>query len=167
VDVLSYFNGPWRQPRGVLSVTGEDGVHLGGPFVEPLDPDLDEDQQARVRASFICLAPPCAGHVGFSNDELNDAIQTVRAHRFDSLTGKEGASKYAIDGVVRGYLALEGIRERGGWSGNEVLPGVVEVCFSYWDGERAATARWRTTPASGTVRYCNRDAKRMSWWPTY
>lgn len=165
VDVVACFNGPWRQPRGVLEIVGNDGVFLGGPFAALLDPDLEEDDHARVEASFICLAPPVAGQEPYSTVALLDAVAAVKAHRFEAVPGSEGPSRHPVGLVVEQYLSVDGVRERDGWAATEVLPGVVEVTFSYWDGEKPAVSQWHTTPASGAVRYCNREAKWMSWWP--
>lgn len=167
VEVVAYFNGPWRQPHGVLEIAGTDGVFLGGRFAALLDPDLEEDNHARVEASFICLAPPTAGHAQLSDAALLEATAAVKAHRFEAVPGQRGPSRHPVGLVVEQYLSVDGIRERDGWAAVEVLPGVVEVTFSYWDGEKSAIGRWQTTPASGALRYCNREAKRMSWWPDY
>jgi hypothetical protein len=69
--------------------------------------------------------------------------------------------------VVEHFLAVPGLRLRDGWSARELLPGLVEVRFSYWNGDDEADAIWHVVPTANSIRYRNRYAKYLSWLPDY
>ena len=166
VTVLAYFNGPWAQPESVIEIVGADGANLAGPHADLIDPDV-EDSDTRLRARFECVAPPVGGVEALSDSGLLAAIDALKA----SVLEVEGKANPRSDGpvseVVDHMMSYPDLREKDGWSAREVLPGVVEVTYSYWNGEKPDAALWHVIPSCGSVRYRNWSAKFLSWLPDY
>ena len=160
VEVLAYFNGPWQQPDGVLDVVGKDGASLVGPYADPVDPDV-EDSDTRLRARFECVAPPLHDAASLTAEDLERAVAVLRSSTI--LTPDRRPSAGTVDETVQYFMGSPGLREHEGWLGREVAPGLVEVSFSYWDGERPSSSVWHVIPSAGSVRYRNKHAKWMSW----
>jgi len=164
VEVLAYFNGPWRQPEGVLAVVGRDGASLVGPFAELIDPDV-EDSDTRLTARFECVAPPPTGTDELTQDELDAAVALLKSSTIET-PGKQ-PSDGTVEETVQWFMGAPGLKPDAGWSAREVAPGVVEVGFSFFDGDRPSVAIWHVLPSAETVRYRNRHAKSMSWLAPY
>lgn len=159
VNVLAYFNGPWKQPESVLAIAGRDGLHLVGPHAVPVDPDV-EDSDTRLQATFECLAPPLRNTPALEADDLQAGLVQLKASR---LMLKYGRATKSVGETVALFLSTAGLSEKEGWSTRELLPGVVEVRLSYWNGPgKEAEAIWHVIPTCGAIRYRNRYAKYMS-----
>lgn len=159
VTVLAYFNGPWGQPSSVLAITGRDGAHLVGPNAVPIDPDV-EDSHTRLEARFECVAPPLQAAEPLSEEDLQRALEYLKESR---LMLKHGRATTSIGETIALFLSTPDLMERDGWRVREVLPGVVEARFSFWNGTgEPAEAVWHVIPRRGSIRYRNRHAKSMS-----
>lgn len=162
VEVLAYFNGPWQQPEAVVQIVGRHGAHLVGPLAQPIDPDL-WDSHTALNATFDCLAPPMREAPPLSDTEVQAAMRLTLEHffTFDQRSARN------LGDTVAGFMTYPGLREHDGWSSAEIAPGLVEVRFSYWNGDHPDVAVWHCVPASREVRFRNRAAKNFSWWPPY
>ncbi len=160
VEVLAYFNGPWQQPNAVIEIVGKDGASLVGPHADLVDPDV-EDSDTRLSARFECVAPPLKAATVLTASELEHAVDVLRSSTI--VTPGRDPSSGTVEETVRYFMGSPGLREHEGWKSREVAPGLVEVAFSYFDGERPASAIWHVIPAAGSVRYRNKYAKWMSW----
>jgi len=166
VRVLAYINGPWKQPKQVEAILGKHGAHLVGEFAVPIDPDV-EDSDVRFEAQFECLAPAPSSQGPMSDAELGEALDLLRRSRLEVRGHEKPLSHNPVGEVVGWFLGTSGLSIRDGWRATEHVPGVVEIGFSFWNGERPAEALWHVIPSSGSVRYRNRHAKYMSWSPDY
>lgn len=164
VEVCSYFNGPWQQPEHVLRITGVDGEKLIGKLAQPLDPDLDETNYA-VAGRFECPAPPLKAETPLSTEEVAGAVALLKGSVLDVESHDPVRSSEPVGEVVRLFMTFSGLREREGWNASTTVPGIVDVTYSYWDGERPAEAHWQVMPRSKQIRYRNRSAKTLSWSP--
>lgn len=162
VRVHAQFRGPWRQPASVLDVIGSGGMNLAGQLAQPLDPDVDETDHA-VQGEFECPAPPLRNELVLSEDEISGAIELLR----NTVLPVSDAppSSATVGEAVAVYMQAPGLRERAGWDAKLLAPGLVEVSYSYWDGEKPATALWSVLPRAKEFRYRNRAAKTISWIP--
>lgn len=162
VEICSYFNEPWDQPEHVTQLTGVGGVNLVGRLAHPLDPDLPETEYA-VISRFACPAPPMLDEPALTTDEIRNAIELLRQSILEVEGRVEPRSTLAVGDVVKWFMRWPGLRENKGWSSKLCSPGIVEVAYSYWNGERPDVALWHVMPRSQEVRYRNLQAKRMSW----
>lgn len=165
VEVYSYFNGAWQQPRHVLELTGENGSKLAGDLAVPLDPDLDETDYA-VRARMECPAPPRNSESRLSEQEIADALRLLHNSVLEVQGHDQARSSESVIDVVTYYMKMPGLSERDGWRTNVCVPGIVDVTYSFLDGNIACEAHWQVMVRSQEVRYRNRYAKMMSWLPS-
>lgn len=160
-EIVSYFNGPWRQPKSVLDIIGADGAKLAGRLAQPLDPDL-EDTGYSVRAGFECPAPPLTTDRPLSAAEVRESMALL--HR-SKLEPDGHLSSKTVGEVVQLFMGTAGLSELEGWMARMSAPGVVSVTYSYRDGDNPTVARWDVMPRIKEVRYRNRAAKALSWAP--
>ena len=159
VTVLAYFNGPWKQPDSVVAIAGRDGIHLVGPHAVPVDPDV-EDSHTRLEATFECVAPPLRTAEPLGEEDLQRALEHLKQNK---LMLKYGRATTSVGETVALFLSTPELSENDGWQLRELLPGMVEVRFSFWNGRgKPAEAIWHVIPSCGAVRYRNRHAKYMS-----
>jgi len=166
IEIYAHFNGPWQQPAHVLDIIGPNGKRLAGRFAHPLDPDVD-DTDYSVQACFECPAQALRSEPPLSSDEVCSAITLLQESTLDVAGHDEVRSSECVGDVVKGYLKSPGLREHEGWNANVTLAGIVEVTYSFWNGEHPAISRWQVMPRSKEIRYRNRHAKMMSWSPDY
>lgn len=166
VEVCSYFNAPWDQPAHVIEMVGPDGSKLLGSLASPVDPDLDETDYA-VRARIECPAPPLQSETSLSTAEVADAIRLLQNSVLDVQGHSKTKSSEPVGEVVNWYMKAPGLKERDGWSTEVRVPGIVDVKYSFWDGDKLGEARWQVIARSREVRYRNKYAKMMSWLPDY
>jgi hypothetical protein len=166
VEICSYFNDPWEQPPHVLEIAGRDGKKLVGKLARPLDADLDESEYI-VEAKYECPAPPLRSEPPLSDDEVSAAITLLQKSTLFVEGHDEPRSSEAVGDVVRRFMTAPSLHEREGWSATVLVPGIVNVYYSYWDGENPELAQWQVMPRSKEVRYRNRHGKYMSWSPSY
>jgi hypothetical protein len=166
IEICSYFNDPWEQPPHVLELTGYDGKKLIGKLARPLDADLNESEYA-VEAKYECPAPPLRSESPLSEDEISAAIILLQKSVLFVEGHDEPKSSEAVGDVVRRFMSTSELREREGWSAIVLVPGIVNVSYSYWDRDSPKIAEWQVMPRSKEVRYRNRPAKYMSWSPNY
>jgi len=166
IELCAYFNEAWAQPAHVVDMTGFDGAKLGGKLISPLDPDLDESEYA-VRAFFECPAPATQLECALGDAEIIAAIGALKESVLRVPGHTHELSSECVGDVVNRFMGAPGLREREGWQAVLAIPGVVEVTYSFWDGQCPGLARWQVIPRSGEVRYRNRSAKQMSWSPDY
>ena len=166
VVVLAYFNGPWAQPAPVIEIVGTDGAYLSGPHADPIDPDV-EDSDRRLRAVFECVAPPVEELDPLTDSELLAAVEALKASVLEVQGKTNPQSDGPVSEVVDHMMSYPDLREKDGWSAREVLPGVVEVTYSFWNGEKPDAGLWHIIPTTGSVRYRNGSAKFLSWLPDY
>ena len=164
MELCSYFNGPWEQPRHVVDLAGHEGSKLSGKLVDALDPEIDETEHA-VRAVFECPSPPSRTDSALSDAEIAGTVHLVQKKVLRVRGHDEELSSEPVGDVVRRFMTVPGLREREGWQAKEVAPGLVDVTYSFWDGEERGLARWQAIPRADEVRYRNRSAKQMSWSP--
>jgi len=159
--VFAYFNGPWQQPAHVQKLLGKDGDSLAGRFAVAVDPDLEESKHI-FEAKFECLAPAPRDAKPLTQTELQDAIATLQRKVLHPQGFGEPSSS-PVGEAIEIYMGFPGLSEREGWEATEPVAGMVEVVFSYWDGDIPAEAVWHVLPSSGAVRYRNWSAKKFSW----
>lgn len=159
IEVVSYFNGAWRQAESVLSNVGSLGRKLIGPQMGKVGPEFD-DSEKYVSAVFEL---PVGDHQNSRNDWYSEvtAVEAVKAAIL-KVQGR-GKSSEPVGKVVEWFLGVPGLNERGGWAAREIKDGVCEVVFSYWDGDSPSLAKWTIVAGSGQVMYENRNAKIMSY----
>lgn len=163
VEVLAYFNGPWKQPQAVMDIVGTGGQHLIGRFSEPLHPEFAESEK-RFRAAFDCVAPPLSGSAERSGAECKVAIDVVK----NAVLVVDGRiSAEPVGKVVELYMSSPGLRPLNGWNARALPNGAFHVIYSYWNGDQPAAADWLTIPETNEVRYHNLYGKYMSWSPDY
>jgi hypothetical protein len=161
VEVLAYFNGPWRQSDAVLSVVGREGVFLAGRFAEPVYPEL-ADPERRLHAVFECVAPPLTAAPPRAVADLGAAVALVQ----DAVLVVGGRRSAApVVEVVADFMRAPGLREREGWSAEAQPNGALLVRYSFWNGEKPDVAEWLAILDSGEVRYRNRNGRHFSWGP--
>ena len=89
----------------------------------------------------------------------------LKGATLDVLGHDNPTSDGAVAEVVEYFMNAPGLREHHGWAARELVPGLVEVRLSHWNGDEEADAIWHVVPTSGSIRYRNRQAKYMSWLP--
>lgn len=161
VEVLAYFNGPWRQPDAVLEIVGRDGENLVGIFAEPLHPEFAESEK-RFRAAFECIAPPLTNIPIRSPSDLQRAIELAKRA---ILVVDDRRSASPVEEVVAQFMSSSGLRPHEGWSAEPLANGAIVARYSFWSGDRPAVAEWTVVLDHPEVRYRNLDAKYMSWAP--
>lgn len=159
IAIVSYFNGPWRQPESVLSGVGSFGRRLIGPQVIKVDPEFD-DSEKYVSAVFEL---PVGDHSNSRDGGYSEgaAVEVVKAAVL-TVQGR-GKSSEPVGRIVEWFLSVPGLEEKDGWSACEVKDGVYEVLFSYWDKDSPLLAKWTVVAGSGQVMYENKYAKIMSY----
>ena len=162
VELYSYFNGPWNQPSPVLDIVGKGGDNLVGSRSVPIDPDVEETEYA-VRAIFECVAPPLHTDVGFTQERIKSAIGLLHYARLSIPNAPQSSA--SVTDVINEFKRANAIRDRDGWSAREISPGLIEVSYSYWNGQVPDQAIWHVLPRSQEYRYRNRSAKILSWLP--
>jgi len=161
VELLSYFNGPWKQPDAVLDIVGREGEFLVGRFAEALHPEFAESEK-RFRATFDCIAPPLHSSLPRGALEMSTAIQYVK----DSVLFVDGRlSAMPVHEVVQMFMSAPGLKAHLEWSAKALPNGAIVVSYSFWSGARPAVAEWIVVLEDREVRYRNLDAKYMSWGP--
>jgi hypothetical protein len=165
VEVYAYFNDAWAQPEHVIDVIGSDGARLIGNLSHPLDPDLDQTENA-VRLLVECPAPPRRAEEPLSAQEIADAIVVVQSSQLDVLGREPRRSSGTVGESVRWFTDSTDVRENEGWQSSEIAPGIAAVKYSFWNGARTEVACWHVVPRAAEVRYRNQYAKLMSWLPT-
>lgn len=161
IEVVSYFNGPWKQAEAVLAIVGKEGEYLVGRYAEPLHPEFAESEK-RLRAAFDCIAPLKTGAGARTQKHLGAAVEQVK----NSILTVDGrVSAMRIEEIVQLFMSAPDLRPRDGWSAQALPNGAIVVAYSFWSGFREAMAEWVAVLESGEVRYRNLDAKCMSWGP--
>lgn len=162
LEICSYFNSAWGQSLAVLAIAGKDGLGLAGSWTRPLDPDLDDTDYA-VDAEFDCPAPPLKEEAPLGDDETAGVVELVRKAVLEVEGQEPKMSAMPVGDVVDWFMSAPGLRKHEGWSSRELAPGIFEVKFSYWDGDKASEGIWLVMPRAKEVKYRNRPAKLMSW----
>jgi len=126
-------------------------------------PDVDDSHVRFLRARFECVAPPLESEDALTEYELLQAIEILKGSVLDVAGHDPLRSAGTVREVVDYFMNSPGLRERHGWSARQVLPGMVEVTYSYWENTRSAEAVWHVIPRTRSVRYRNRNARWMSW----
>lgn len=159
IEIVSYFNGAWRQAESVLCGVGSLGRRLIGPQMGKVDPEFD-DSEKYVSAVFEL---PVGGHPNSRDDGYSkgDAVAAVKAAVL-TVQGR-GKSSEPVGKVIEWFLGVPGLSEKDGWSALEVKDGVFEVVFSYFNEGSPTLAKWTVVTGSGQVMYENRNAKIMSY----
>ena len=163
VEVLAYFNAPWRQTDAVTAIVGHEGEFLAGRFAEPVHPELAESE-TRFRATFECVGPPL---IGASKRTESDRDRAIELAKGAVLKVDGSVSQDPVAGVIDRFMSSPGLSERGGWSATALPNGAVVVDYSYWSGDDPKTASWIVIIDSGEVRYWNLQGKLLSWTPDY
>ena len=166
VNVYSYFNDAWQQPKHVMELVGFDGANLAGRIVRALDPDLDETGYA-IDMTFVCPSPPNNSEAPLSAEEVEGSIEILKNTVMDVEGHDNPRSAESVGFIVDRYMKTEGLSSRDGWMATEVAPGLVRVTFSFWNGKKPASAIWNVIPRAQETKYRNLHAKNMSWFPDY
>lgn len=161
VELLSYFNGPWRQPAAVMEIVGPDAKYLAGKFAEDLHPELPESEKI-FRAEFECVAPLLRESPERTESELQRAIQVTQEA---VLTVDDRKSASPIFEVVDWFMKAPDIRPREGWLSKALPNGAIIVSYSFWNGAKPAKSEWIVILDTCEVRYRNLHGKQMSWLP--
>jgi hypothetical protein len=162
IDIYSYFNAAWAQPTHVLDLVGSEGANLAGRLAQAVDPELD-DTEYSVQARFECPAPPLALESELSQAETKSAIQLLRGS-FLTVGGEDEPSTKTVEDILRSFLE-NGLTEHEGWKASVTTQGVVDVTYSFLDGNKPKVARWQVMPRAGEIRCRNQAAKMVSWCP--
>jgi hypothetical protein len=161
VELLSYFNGPWRQPAAVLAIVGPDAKLLAGKFAQDLHPELPESEKI-FRAEFECVAPMLKDAPERTESDLQRAIKVTQQA---VLTVDDRKSASPILEVVDYFMKAPDIRPREGWLAKALPNGAIIVSYSFWNGPTPAQSEWTVILDAGDVRYRNLHGKLMSWLP--
>ena len=158
VELLAYFNGPWKQPVSTMELVGRNGALLTGPCARRLDPDLADSHKV-FNPHYNCIIPMLFGTAGRSTSDLECAIKLVQ----DSmLVVNEVESQMSISDIVNFYMQFSNTSEKDGWIAEASVNGSVKVVYSFWNGEISANAEWIVILDNSTVHYTNWYGKYMS-----
>ena len=171
VAFFSRFDGVW-QTTAVRAITGEGGANLSRAALKSQDPDLPASAQTRFELDVKLKVELDKERAPSGSPEETAAITKVKAARL-TLPGSQGRSHDTVGVAVKTFASAGSfISDSLKWTA-EKQDGIWTVTFSFVDRglngnpDVPSKAQWSLNPKTGEVKYLDKNAKNLSWTPSY
>jgi len=165
------FDAAWQTPA-VRAITGEGGVNLPKAALKSQDPDLPASAQTRFEMDVKLKVELDKEKAATGSPEEAAAIAKVKAARL-TLPGGQGKSHDTVGVAVKTFASAGSfISDSLKWSA-EKQDGLWIVTFSFLDrglngnSDTPSKAQWSFNSKTGEVKYLDKNAKNLSWTPSY